>query len=81
MSTVDNNQGCELRELCGFYWDYQDYPQVQSRCLVEKYCEVESGSSECRRISYFRTHGENPPVNMSPEGDLISGSPAEIPLP
>ena len=62
---------CELLKTCGFFKKYQSVKDLACKGFIKLYCKGPR-MDECKRKQYRTEHGEPPPDDMLPSGQIIT---------
>lgn len=69
MKATDSNNGCDLKEGCGFYCKFLHGETDFWKMMTKKYCEGVDYPLCARRVYYSKT-AECAPLDMTPIGIL-----------
>lgn len=62
---------CDRFDTCLFPQKYKDiFDSADYSLIVDSYCKG-ALQSRCERLVYEKTHGEKPPVHLSPVGVFL----------
>lgn len=64
-------ESCKFLTECGFFNNFQGYPEVIKEGWIRMYCNNMEKSETCSRKIYRLEHGTPPVENMSPTGKFI----------
>ena len=61
---------CELLDKCGFFNKYKETKELACKGFIAKYC-TGSDMNKCKRKIYRKEHGQAPPNDMMPSGQMV----------
>jgi hypothetical protein len=61
---------CDRLADCGFFRKYSGSRELACKSFIITHCKGPK-QSECKRKEYIEQHGDVPPDDMMPSGDII----------